>query len=188
MAYTYEYPRPSLTVDCVIFGWAHPELKVMLIRRGGEPFKGDWALPGGFVDMDESLERAAIRELKEETGLDLDEVFIEHLAGQQSAGVEDTEGVVGGQPVVTQTDTPARHELVNRLQIQALLLAIIAERRGTAALGKLIKAILVAPEEFALQLEIALARIPAGRPLPHEVGDRQAGIAGIRLTVVGTAM
>lgn len=69
MSYTYEYPRPSLTVDCVVFGLDDDDLKVLLIQRGVEPFEGRWALPGGFVKMDESLEGAARRELEEESGL-----------------------------------------------------------------------------------------------------------------------
>jgi ADP-ribose pyrophosphatase YjhB (NUDIX family) len=70
MAYTYEYPRPALTVDCVIFGLDEDaELKVMLVERGGEPFKGRWALPGGFVRIEESLDDAARRELAEELGV-----------------------------------------------------------------------------------------------------------------------
>ena len=69
--FTYEYPRPAVTVDVVALrdGEAGPE--VLLIRRGRPPFEGAWALPGGFVDMDESLEAAAVRELGEETGLRL---------------------------------------------------------------------------------------------------------------------
>lgn len=78
MPYTYEFPRPSLTVDCVIFGLDESsQLKVLLIQRAKEPFKGQWALPGGFVDMDEPLEKAALRELEEETGVR--DVFIEQL-------------------------------------------------------------------------------------------------------------
>jgi 8-oxo-dGTP diphosphatase len=78
MAYTYEYPRPSLTVDCIIFGLDESSrLKVLLIQRGNEPFKGQWALPGGFVAENETLEAAALRELKEETGVS--DVFVEQL-------------------------------------------------------------------------------------------------------------
>ena len=69
MPYTYEYPRPALTVDCVVFGLGDEGLKVLLIQRKGEPFKGKWAIPGGFVDLDEGLEDAARRELEEETGI-----------------------------------------------------------------------------------------------------------------------
>jgi len=67
--YSYQYPRPALTVDCVIFGYDSKKLDILLIKRGIEPFKGQWALPGGFVRMEESAEEAAIRELREETGL-----------------------------------------------------------------------------------------------------------------------
>lgn len=77
MAYTYEYPRPSLTVDCVVFGHDDEDLKVMLIQRGLPPFEGAWALPGGFVRLDETLEQAAVRELREETGID--DVYLEQL-------------------------------------------------------------------------------------------------------------
>ena len=70
MPYTYEYPRPAVTVDVVLFTIRGGELAVLMIRRGGAPFKGQWALPGGFVEENESLERAASRELKEETGVE----------------------------------------------------------------------------------------------------------------------
>ena len=67
--YTYEYPRPSVTSDCVIFGYDSQGLSVLLIERGIEPFKGCWAFPGGFMQMDEDAETCARRELEEETGL-----------------------------------------------------------------------------------------------------------------------
>jgi 8-oxo-dGTP diphosphatase len=66
-----------LTVDCVVFGFDDGELKVLLIRRGLEPFEGKWALPGGFVGVNEALDDAARRELHEEAGLK--EVFLEQL-------------------------------------------------------------------------------------------------------------
>ena len=69
MSHTYEYPRPALTVDCVVFGMDEGDLKVLLIKRGVEPFAGKWALPGGFVRMDEALDDAARRELEEEAGI-----------------------------------------------------------------------------------------------------------------------
>jgi len=77
MPHTYQYPRAALTVDCVVFGFDEGELKVLLIERGLEPFKGRWALPGGFVRVDETLDEAARRELVEETGLK--NVFLEQL-------------------------------------------------------------------------------------------------------------
>ena len=77
MAYSYQYPRAALTVDCVVFGFDEGELKVLLIERGLEPFKGRWALPGGFVRVQETLDEAARRELLEETGLR--NVFLEQL-------------------------------------------------------------------------------------------------------------
>jgi len=69
MVYTYPFPRPSVTVDIIIFRQSEKHNEVLFINRGNEPYKGKWALPGGFVDKDESLESAAARELKEETGL-----------------------------------------------------------------------------------------------------------------------
>jgi len=68
MAYTYKYPRPAVTADCIVIT-KEAEPKVLLIERGDEPFKGCWAFPGGFMNMDETTEQCAIRELEEETGL-----------------------------------------------------------------------------------------------------------------------
>src|SRR5437867_1314785 len=74
---SYQYPRAALTVDCVVFGFDEGELKVLLIERALEPFEGKWALPGGFVRVDETLDHAARRELAEEAGLK--SVFLEQL-------------------------------------------------------------------------------------------------------------
>ena len=73
MAYTYKYPRPAVTADCIVIT-KEAEPKVLLILRGGEPFKGAWAFPGGFMNMDETTEQCAIRELEEETWLRVSEV------------------------------------------------------------------------------------------------------------------
>jgi len=69
--FTYQYPRPAVTVDAVLIS---PRNSVLLIERGKEPFKGKWALPGGFIEMDEELETACRRELEEETGLRVGEL------------------------------------------------------------------------------------------------------------------
>lgn len=72
--YHYKYPHPAVATDCVVFGFDGKELKVLLIERGMEPFKGMWAFPGGFMHMDETAEECARRELKEETNLELSKV------------------------------------------------------------------------------------------------------------------
>ena len=71
------YDRPSVTVDVVIFTLEERELHVLLVKRKHWPFEGRWALPGGFVQMDESLEQAARRELEEETGVR--DIYVEQL-------------------------------------------------------------------------------------------------------------
>lgn len=73
MTYTYKYPRPAVTADCVVIT-NEAEPKVLLIKRRNPPFKGSWAFPGGFMDMDETAEQCAIRELEEETGLKIEDI------------------------------------------------------------------------------------------------------------------
>jgi 8-oxo-dGTP diphosphatase len=75
--YTYDHPRPELTVDVVIFTLRDEQLSVLLVKRARPPFQGYWALPGGFVEMDERLENAAARELEEETGVQ--DAYLEQL-------------------------------------------------------------------------------------------------------------
>ncbi|PZO48550.1 MAG: NUDIX hydrolase [Phormidesmis priestleyi] len=110
MTYTYEYPRPALTVDCVVFGFevgvgvgvgVGAAFKVLLIRRKLPPYEGQWALPGGFVQMEESVEAAAVRELQEETGVK--DVFLEQLY---------TFGAVGRDPR-DRTVSVAYYALIN---------------------------------------------------------------------------
>ena len=72
--YTYRYPHPAVTADCVLFCRDGGQLKVLLVERGNEPYKGCWAFPGGFMNMDETTEQCALRELQEETGLVVGEV------------------------------------------------------------------------------------------------------------------
>ncbi len=72
--YTYQYPRAALTTDAIVFVKESEETFVLLIQRGHEPFLNQWALPGGFIEMDETLESACIRELCEETGLAVEQM------------------------------------------------------------------------------------------------------------------
>ena len=88
MAYTYKYPRPAVTADCIVIT-KEAEPKVLLIERGDEPFKGCWAFPGGFMNMDETTAQCAIRELEEETGLKVSEV---HQIGAYSKVDRDPRG------------------------------------------------------------------------------------------------
>lgn len=73
MEYTYRYPRPAVTADCIVIT-RDADPKVLLIQRGNEPYRGYWAFPGGFMDMDETTEQCAVREMMEETGLDVSEL------------------------------------------------------------------------------------------------------------------
>jgi 8-oxo-dGTP diphosphatase len=109
MPFTYQYARPAVTVDCVVFGLDDHDLKVLLIQRDVEPFAGRWALPGGFVKLDETLEDSALRELREETGLT--RVYLEQLYTFGDPGRDPRERVV----------TVAYYALVNLLdhQVQA---------------------------------------------------------------------
>lgn len=88
MPYTYEYPRPMLTADCAV---VNPRGEVLLVRRGNEPYRGCWALPGGFMEMDETIEHCAVRELMEETGIAVAEEELQ-LIGVYSAPGRDPRG------------------------------------------------------------------------------------------------
>ena len=88
MSYIYDYPRPAVTADSVVIA-NEKEPKVLLIQRGNEPFKGCWAFPGGFMNMDETTEQCAIRELEEETGMKVSEL---HQIGAYSKVDRDPRG------------------------------------------------------------------------------------------------
>jgi len=88
MEYTYKYPRPAVTADCVVMTKeANPH--VLLVERGFDPFKGRWAFPGGFMNMDETAEQCAIRELEEETCLKISSI---HQIGTYSKVDRDPRG------------------------------------------------------------------------------------------------
>ena len=88
MEFTYKYPRPAVTADCVVMT-KESVPQVLLIERGSDPYKGCWAFPGGFMNMDETTEQCAIRELEEETGLQVAEL---HQIGAYSKVDRDPRG------------------------------------------------------------------------------------------------
>ena len=90
--YCYKYPHPAVTTDCVVFGFDGKGLSVLLIERGIEPYKGKWALPGGFLRMDETAEQGALRELFEETGVR--DIYIEQLQAFSTVDRDPRERVI----------------------------------------------------------------------------------------------
>lgn len=103
--YIYDWPRPMVTVDAAVFGFFKNKAKLLLIERKKEPFKGKWALPGGFVEIDEELEDAVARELAEETGLaniKLEQMRVFGTVGRDPRGRQITVAFMG---VVTKGHT-----------------------------------------------------------------------------------
>lgn len=90
--YCYRYPHPAVTTDVVLFTIREDSLQLLLIERGNDPFKGSWALPGGFVDIDEDLELGAARELAEETGVE--GLYLEQLGTFGAPGRDPRERVI----------------------------------------------------------------------------------------------
>jgi 8-oxo-dGTP diphosphatase len=90
--YCYAYPHPAVTTDVVLFSIRNGKLTLLLVRRGGEPFKDHWALPGGFLDIDEDLEDCALRELQEETGIS--GLYLEQLRTYGRPGRDPRERVI----------------------------------------------------------------------------------------------
>jgi len=124
--YQYEYPHPAVTTDVVIFSIRDEQLKLLLIKRAGLPYKGKWALPGGFVQQDESLDEGARRELQEETGLT--GVFLEQLYSFGDPQRDPRERVI----------TVAYYALISSEQV-SLCAATDAEAVGWFALDELPK-------------------------------------------------
>ena len=104
--YTYKYPRPAVTADCVVIT-KEPEPRVLLIQRGNEPFKGQWAFPGGFMNMDETAEQCAVRELFEETALNAKDII---QSGAYSKIDRDPRGRTVSVAFLTIIDTAAAVE------------------------------------------------------------------------------
>ncbi len=115
MEYTYKYPRPAVTADCVVMT-KETVPQVLLVERGADPYKGCWAFPGGFMNMDETTEQCAIRELEEETGMKVSEL---HQIGAYSKVDRDPRGrtitvaylaIIDTPVVVTGQDDAAKAE------------------------------------------------------------------------------
>lgn len=92
MSFTYQYPHPAVTTDVVLFTIRNERLELLLIQRNGEPYKGCWALPGGFLEIDEDLETGARRELAEETAIS--DVYLEQLCSVGTPGRDPRERVI----------------------------------------------------------------------------------------------
>ena len=95
MSFTYNYPRPCVTTDCLIFKKIECVWHLLLIERGKEPFKGCWALPGGFLEMEEDLDTCAARELQEETGLRIAPIVCFRCHRPRSASPHRQRGLLG---------------------------------------------------------------------------------------------
>ncbi len=144
--YSYEYPHPAVTVDIVALTIRDGQLKLLLIRRAGEPYRGSWALPGGFVEMDEDLEQAARRELEEETGVS--GVYLEQLYTFGRPDRDPRERVI----------TIAYYALIpsNRLQLRA---ASDAEAVGWFGMDELPELAFDHDEIFAMAHQRLLAKL-----------------------------
>jgi 8-oxo-dGTP diphosphatase len=144
--YQYEYPHPAVTTDIVVFTIRHDALKVLLIKRAEDPYLGSWALPGGFVEISESLDQAAERELAEETGVT--GVYLEQLYSFGRPDRDPRERVI----------TVAYYALIpsDRIQIRA---ATDAEAVGWFALDELPTLAFDHDQIFGMALERLRAKL-----------------------------
>ena len=137
--YTYDWPRPMVTVDAIVFAVDGEDIKVLLIKRGGEPFKGKWAIPGGFVEMDEELKDAAARELAEETsltGIELEQMHTFGTIGRDPRGRQITivfSGITGPENMDVQGGDDA--EEARWFDINALPQEIAFDHRDVIAMA-----------------------------------------------------
>lgn len=175
MSYTYAYPHPAVTTDIVIFTVEESSLKVLLIRRDSAPFKGYWALPGGFVRIDESVHACAVRELEEETGIQ--GVYLEQLYTFGDPSRDPRERVIS---VAYFALTPSQHlslkagsdaadavwrdiEDLPDLAFDHKEIIAVARERLTAKLEYSTIGLKLMPEEFTLSEVQGLYEIVSGR-------------------------
>ncbi len=131
--YCYEYPHPAITCDCIVFSEIGSRLHVLLIERGNEPFKGHWALPGGFMEIDETCEACAVRELHEETGLMVDEKDIVQFHAFSNVNRDPRERIVTVSFYTLQPYRPATGG-DDAARAQYFLLTKFRQRRSTTSL------------------------------------------------------
>ena len=204
MTFTYKYARPALTVDAVVFGFTEgAALQVLLIQRGEEPFRGHWALPGGFVHMDEDLSDAVRRELAEETGVRPNALF---QLGAFGAPDRDPRGHVvsvawtalvraGDHPATPDTDAVAAswHSLSNlpNLAFDHLNMITLARKRLAEELLRSPIAAALLPSQFTLRQWQSLHEAVIGEPVDkrnfRKWAKSQGWIAGTGETQQGVS-
>jgi len=190
MAVTYRYPRAALTVDCAVFAFAEGALHVLLIRRGQAPFEGMWALPGGFVGMEETVEAAARRELQEETAPD--HVYLEELGSFSRVDRDPRERVIsiafvalvrGIPPVLRGSDAAeARFFAVNEVPALAFdhdAILSVARERLRVQLRTLPISVELLPKRFPLRELQALYEAVLGSAIDKRNFRKRALKAGV---------
>lgn len=177
MRYTYDYPRPAVTTDVVLFTIREQQLSVLLIRRAAEPFQGSWALPGGFVEMDEDLIDCARRELAEETGVT--GVYLEQLYTFGTPGRDPRGRVISvvyyalapeEQVHIQAASDAAAAEWFPVAELPALAfdhdrVLAVAKERLAAKLGYSTVALQLMPEKFTLSELQSVYEVVLGRPI-----------------------
>ncbi len=175
--YTYDYPRPAVTTDVVLFSVDAEQLRVLLIRRGGEPFQGCWAFPGGFIEMDEDLMDGARRELAEETGVT--GVYLEQLYTFGTPGRDPRGRVIsvvyyalapeGRVRIRAGSDAAAVQwfaaDAPPQLAFDHNRILAMAKERLAAKLGYSTIALQLMPEKFTLSELQSVYEVVLGRPI-----------------------
>ena len=141
--YHYKYPHPSVTTDCVVFGFDGVRLNLLLIRRGLEPFKGKWAFPGGFMRITETAEECARRELEEETGVS--NIFLEQVIGGDDAAEARWFPLSEIPPLAFDHDHILRHALKHmrqKIHFEPIGFRLLDEKFSMSELQRLYESIL----------------------------------------------